>query len=257
MRSIAIVWVSLFLATACVASTDLPEFPFVCTSGDAALRIMPDGAAISFKLSCFDADSEQGMKALEAQAGQIVRIMDEFSIATENAKAFAVTKSEIREEIGEWQKGEIIGYRLEQRFTFRLKGLDTYQKIAQRLVKTDNVVDVSVDFTLTDRGKREQELVQKAIANARENAERIARGAGARLGAVHALSDVDLRDLSRHFLRTTSVGTGAVSRRSASRGRGASVVDTSAVLREISKPSPITLQASIRVLYRIKPGDPS
>ena len=151
MRSIAVVWVSLFLATACVAGTDLPEFPFVCTSGKAALRIMPDGATVSFNLSFFDADSEKGVKALEALARQVVGIMNEFSIAPKNAKAFAVTKDEVREEIGEWREGDIIGYRFEQRFTFKLKGLDTYQKIAQRLVKTDNVVNVSVNFTLADR----------------------------------------------------------------------------------------------------------
>lgn len=257
MRSVATILVSILLATACAGATDLPEFPFVCTSGKAVLKIQPDLATISFDVSIFDADSEQGMKLLEEHSKQIVQIMNEFDVAAENAKASGVNKEEVRKQIGEWQEGEIIGYQFGQHFTFKLKGLDTYQKIAQRLVKTDNVINVRVGFAVTDREQKEQELVQKAIVNARENAARIARGAGAGLGAVHALSDVDLRDLGRHLLYTVASTGSTRSRASGEHGMGGAALDASAIIQQISKPSPITLQASIRVLYRIESADPS
>jgi len=258
MRSVAVLWIALFLVTSGAGATDLPEFPFVCTSGKAELKVMPDKATISFDLSFFDEESTKAMEALEGQAGQIVRLMSEFGITTENASASGVYKEELRKQIGEWQEGEIIGYRFEQHFTFRLQGLETYQKIAQRLAKTDNVVNLHVAFAVTDRAEKEQELVQMAIVNARENAARIARGAGARLGTVHALSDVDLRDMSWYFLDTArSTGGATASRAPTERGMGGAAMDVSTMIEEISKPAPITLQASIRVLYRILPGDPS
>ncbi|MEN6576450.1 MAG: SIMPL domain-containing protein [Phycisphaerales bacterium] len=248
--------VALILAgTPCVYGEDLPGFPFICTAGQAAIEVAPDIATISFSVVHSDSDSERGIKALQEKSRAIVALMDEFSITPDDAHAFAINKEEVREELEGFRQGKITGYEFSRRFTLTLKDLDIWQKLTRRLFETDSVTGVSTHFDVTSRKEKEQELMAFAIADARERAERMAKGAGVRVGAVYALSEADLTSLNSHFLRPSMKSEGPPTQSgSTSRGASAGMADADGVIDAMAKPPMIRLGASIRALFKIEPA---
>ena len=252
----AVVVVALILAgTPCVYGEDLPGFPFICTAGQAAIEVTPDVATISFTVVHSDGDSEAGIKTLQEKSRAIVALLDEFRIPPEDARASDIYKEEIREELGDFRLGKVTGYEFSRRFTLTLRDLSTWQKLTRRLLETDCVSGVGTHFDATSRKEKEQELMVSAIANARERAERMARAAGIRLGAVYALSEADLTNLSSHFLRPSIRSEGPTTARGAMGGMGgtsAGPADADSVIDAMAKAPMIRLSASIHAIYRIE-----
>ncbi len=249
--AIVILW-----GAACASGFDLPEFPFLCTGGQATIQVSPDIATISFYISHSDANSVKGLEALREKSRDIVDLMREFSIAREDGKASDIRKHEVYEDGTIMQPGEVIGYGFSRQFTFRLQNLDSCRKITQKLLEINHVTGVNTEFGVIDRKAKEDELMQQAIANAHQRAQDIARGAGAKVVNVYALSEVDMRTLERHFLNPSVEPRGVITAgRSRANARAGGLPGADDVIAAMSKPPMITLQASIRVLYRIEPGD--
>ena len=242
----------------CASGSVLPEFPFLCTAGQATLQVPPDIVTISFHISHTDANSVKGLEALREKSRDIVGLMKEFSIAPEDSKVSDIHKEEVHEDGTIMQEGKLIGYGFSRQFTFRLQNLDSCRKITQRLLQINHVTDINTEFGVTNRKAKEDELLQQAIANARQRAVSIAKGGGAKVVSVYALSEVDMTSLTSHFLHP-SFESGE--RMPASRSRSGAPAGTPAeadeVIAAISKPPLITLQASIRVLYKIAPDSHS
>ncbi|MBP7053866.1 MAG: SIMPL domain-containing protein [Phycisphaerae bacterium] len=253
MQKAVVVVALILVGTSYVYGEDLPAFPFICTAGQASIEVAPDVATISFSVVHSDSDSERGIKALQEKSRAIVTLMDGFSIAHDDAQAFAINKEEVREELEGFRRGKITGYEFSRRFTLTLKNLDIWQKLTRKLLETDSVTGVSTHFDVTSRKEKEQELMAVAIADARENAERMAKGAGVRVGAVYALSEADLTNLNSHFLRPSMTPEGSPTRGgSITRIATTGLEDADGVIDAIAKPPMIRLGASIRALFRIE-----
>ncbi|MEN6428041.1 MAG: SIMPL domain-containing protein [Phycisphaerales bacterium] len=246
--------VALILAgTPCIHGEDLPGFPFICTAGQAVAEVAPDIATISFAVVHSDSNSEAGIRTLQEKSRAVVALMDEFKIPPEDAQAFGIQKDEVREELEGFRLGKLTGYEFSRRFTFTLRNLDVWQKLTRRLFETDSVTGVSTHFDVTSRKEKEQELMTSAIADARANAERMAQGAGMRLGTVYALSEADLTTLNQHFLRPPMKSEGGTTG-GRSRGASAGAADADGVIDAMAKPPMIRLGASIRALFKIEPA---
>lgn len=250
----AVAVVALILAgTSCIYGEDLPGFPFICTAGQAVVEVTPDVATIEFTVVHSDGNSEAGMKILQEKSRAIVALMNEFKIPPEDAQAFGVQKDEVREELEGFRLGKVTGYEFSRRFTFTLRNLDLWQSLTRKLFETDSVTGVNTHFDVTSRKEKEQELMASAIADARASAERMAKGAGVRLGAVYALSEADLTTLNNYFLRP-SMNSQAPTTAGKSRGASAGVVDADGVIDAMGKPPTIRLSASIRAIFKIEPA---
>jgi len=256
MAKITTVVVLVLWGAAGAIGSALPEFPFLCTAGEATLQVPPDVATISFEVTDSDPNSVEGLEGLLEKSREIVDLIKEFHIAPEDSKASDIQKYEVHEDSTIMQEGKLIGYEFRRKFSFRLRNLDSCRQITQKLLRINHVNSINTAFSVTDRKAKEEELMQQAIANARQRAEAIAKGAGAKVVSVYALSEVDMRALDSYFLNP-SVGSRGVtgSGRSRADGQDAGFAEADEIIEAMSKPSPITLRASIRVLYKIEPQE--
>ncbi len=256
MTRAASAMVLVLWAAAGAGGSTLPEFPFLCTAGEATLQVPPDIGTVSCRITHTEADSEKGLAALREKSKGMVALMKEFSIAPEDSKASDIQKHEVYEGGDLTHEPKLVGYGFWREFTFQFRDLDLCRKVAQRLLQIDYVSDVKTVFDVTGRKAKEEELMQQAIAHARQRAEAIAKGGGAKVVSVYALSEVELRALDSCFLSPSLQTYGpTASGRGRADDQATGLAQADAVLDTISKPSPITLRASIRVLYKIEPQE--
>ncbi len=232
----------------------LPEFPFLCTAGQATLQVPPDSVTLSFDIHHTDANSVKGLEARREKSREIVGLMKEFNIAREDSKVSDIHKNEVHEDGTIMQEGKLIGYEFSRQFTFRLRNLDSCRKITQSLLQINHVTGINTEFGVTNRKAKEDELMQQAIANARQRAESIAKGGGAKVVSVYALSEVSMTSLTSYFLNPSfGGGESTTASRSRSGAPAGTPAEADEVIAAMSKPPMITLQASIGVLYKIEP----
>jgi uncharacterized protein YggE len=102
---------------------------------------------------------------------------------------------------------------------------------------------VWIQFDRENRAEIEEDLISKATQDARRQAELMARGAGANLGPVFALSQVSLDNVwsrfgvpsAPRFLRPS-----------------ASAFGTPRAPKQLFVPSTVTFQASVNALYELR-----
>ncbi len=175
-------------------ASPLPDFPFVFARGHARLDVAPDIGTLTFKVYARHADLTKATAVVQDRSEQLLTSLSERKIAQRDIVAYEISKDVVRER--EKEEPKIVGYEVTRRFSVTLRDLKNCEPLVKALLAMENVIDVSATFDRTDRKKIEAELIAKAGQNAREEAEHMARGLGAQLGPVFAISDRGFADLA-------------------------------------------------------------
>lgn len=220
-----------------VDASQLPEFPFVFSEGDATTEVKPDIAVITFSVKEFNGVSAAALEVVEAQSVKLIALFDEMKIAREDIIAYEIDKRAVRER-KDYQRLKILGYDFSRPFSVTLRDVSHYEQFVKRLLSLKNVVDISAAFDRTDRKKIEANLVAEASRKAKDSAMLLAKGFGARLGPVFAISQQGFKALGVKF------GVAGDNRYSAFR---------SAREKEILfVPSTITLETTVAAIFRLQ-----
>ena len=189
---------SMVVASSAYASL-LPEFPFVFAQGRAEAEHAPDKAVVRFRVKAFDATPSNALAVVRARSKDLVAFFAKHKIQKENIEAYEIDKDVVRDRENR-EELKILGYEVTQRFSVTLLALETYEPIAKKLMAMENVESIRTEFDRTDRKQIETELALKASADAREQAENLAKGFGKELGDVFAISQQGFSIVSDVFV---------------------------------------------------------
>ncbi len=197
MKKIIATFVVAITVTMGVAE-DLPTFPFVFVTGDASTQLAPETAYVSFSLKVFDKTSTNAINLITQRSKDVLTFLAEQKIKNEDMTACEIEKDEVRDR-KENQPPEILGYDVRRRIGVTIRDLATFDPIVQRLLATDNLVDIQVSFDRNDRQKLQEDLLAKAGRNAREQADKLAKSFGTEVASVFSISQRGFGHLGKEF----------------------------------------------------------
>ena len=176
-----------------VHASNLPDYPFIHTSGEAMQRIVPDLGEIDFDISAYDADPALAVALVATRAEQVRALLA-------SADPEAVTEiHNMRKEMRKPEPGEASGaqaYDIRSSVHIAVNDLGKWRAIMQGLLDMPNIDHMATTFGRKDREQTEQELSAAAVKDARRRADAIAAGFGKKAGAVTAVTSGQLRNLT-------------------------------------------------------------
>lgn len=234
-----IVLLAVFTLAPLAGASQLPDYPFIHTSGSAQRYFLPDAGAVDFEISASDSDPEAARARVDQQIAAISALVEAQGLVAEDVQIRGVRK-EIR-------KGDpnAVGapiYDLRCNVHINVRTLAKWRDVVGPLIDMPNLTSFYTEFSSSEREKIEGELIAMAVKDARRRADAIAEGLGKKVGAVAAVSNGALRNLG------SAMGLVPADFRSGGGGNSASPVDKANVLNiEIMK-----MAQPVDVVFRIK-----
>ena len=181
----------LVFSLACVIKCDddiLP--PLLTVTGTGESKAQPDEVSVTVGIQLRDKSVEQVSNATDSRSAAIISYLLSNGVAEKDVQTSYVTLQPYYSYQSS-QAGQLDPdyYTATKSITFSLKDLSTYDQIMTGLYDAGiNSVD-DVTFKVTDIEDSRQEARTKAIANAKQIAEILADGLGAKITGVYSISD--------------------------------------------------------------------
>ncbi len=135
----ALILSSLVLLTSVVQATDLPQMPFLVTSGKSEIDIKPTEATIKFRVFIFNKNAEQGLEAFTLKSLKLKQFFTKYKIKRNCVEAEELEKDIVRERSKSGRCGDVIGYEFERDYSVKLVDLSLYSSFITELYKIPNV----------------------------------------------------------------------------------------------------------------------
>lgn len=187
-----IVLLVAFALAPLAGAAQLPEYPFIHTSGSAQRYFLPDVGAVDFELSASDTDADAARAAVDRQIAVISALVEAQGLSVDDVQIRAVRK-DIRKADANVVTAPI--YDVRCTIHLNVRALDKWRDIVSPLLDMPNVTGFYTEFSSTEREKIEGELIAMAVKDARRRADAIADGLGKKVGSVAAVSNGALRNL--------------------------------------------------------------
>lgn len=220
-------------------ASQLPDYPFVHTTGIAYVRVTPDIGEINFDVSISDVDAEVALTIAMARVAEIKSLAAEQDVREGDIFIRDLKKEIKRDAAGSNTAGPT--YQLSYSIFIKIRDLKNWQAIMSPLLKLNNIDKVEVSFDSTVRDKIELDLSIEAAKDAQRKASGLVSSFGKHLGAVTAMSEGKLKNLS--------AAIGLVSENSTFHTE---VERRQAVGENLFVVPPLKLQSSVDVIFRIK-----
>ena len=159
-------------------------------TGTGEIKLEPDEAVISIGVSLRDPDLEKVSQEIEKRAAAIIAILKEKEVLSKNIQSSFATLSPVYiSSVNDTVETTPDYYNAEKGMNFVLKNLSHYDEIMLSLYKAGlNRID-SVIFRVSNMEKHKSKVRQLAIKNAKEIANSLAEGFGARTGRIYTMSE--------------------------------------------------------------------
>jgi uncharacterized protein YggE len=165
-------------------ASNLPDYPFIHTSGEGFAMILPDMGEIDFDITAFNADPAVAVAVVAERAAQVQALM----VDGESSAAMRDMRKEMRAAEAD--------YAVRSSVHIVVRDLSKWRSLMQALLAMPNLDHLSTTFGRTDREKAELELTANAVKDAQRRAEAMAAGFDKKVGAVSAISSGQLRNLT-------------------------------------------------------------
>lgn len=228
----------LILASAALSASPLPDFPFINVTGEASLEVEPDKAELRFMIRSTASTAEIATETVYKQGRELLAFLKEKGITERDIDASQINKDALYKD---YNDRTITGYEASQPVRVTLNSLEAYPAVMDYLFRQPHIFSIRSSFDTSKRDDAELELTMKAGQHATNQATNLAKALGVKLGNVQAITDSgNFNTLSNEFgFADSAVSFGALRKASAE-------ADT------LVLPRYITLQKSVKVIYRIK-----
>ncbi|BBB64217.1 hypothetical protein UNDKW_5944 (plasmid) [Undibacterium sp. KW1] len=220
-------------------ASQLPDYPFIHSTGIAYIQVNPDFGEINFDVNVSDIDSEKALSIAMARVSEIKSIVAMQGIQEEDM-IIRDARKEMKKDVANPNTAEPI-YQLSYRVVLKIRDLKNWQAIMFSLLKLSNIDKVETSFDSTLRDQIELDLSIEAAKDAQRKASGLLSAYGKRLGAVTAITEGKLKNLS------TAIGL--VSEKSTSYSE---VERRKAIGEDLFSIPPLKLRSAVDVIFRIK-----
>jgi uncharacterized protein YggE len=234
----SILLAALLFAPLAVFASELPAYPFIHVTGNAAQYVIPDVGELDFEVVASDTDPAAARTIVETRVTEIQALLQEQGLAADD-----VTVRDTRQTIrkGEGTPAEPV-YQIRTAVHVIVSDLTKWMNVAGALLAKPNLDNFMIDFSPRDREAVETALTNEAIKDARKRADAIAAGFGRKLGPVSGVSTGALKNL------TNAMGLLAADVRVNSRSSTAMRVEKVDIVNIV----PMRYSQSVDIIFRIK-----
>lgn len=171
-----------------IFAKNLPDFPFVVTTGSAERSVKPDIATIRILVLVFHKDSAVALQQVAETSSKLTSLLRQLKIPL-NALEASDLEKEVKRQRGEsYDDLQVFGYEMSRTFTLQLTQLEHYPELADELLKLNHISGLYTRFDSSLREQLEAELVIAAAKDAAKQAERMAQSLGNKIHSVYAMS---------------------------------------------------------------------
>ncbi len=199
----------LLVLPACLrADGGLPTQPYIYVVGNAEIEKPADMVTLSFNVAALDPDQSKANKNVQAQANKVFALLKGAKIEDKDVRASGLkSEAEYEESEGSSRKrGKLTGYRVTRPFEVVVRDIANFPKLVDDLLALKVEKFYEVQEGLSSRKEVEAQIWEKAIANARANADTTAKAAGVRVDSIFAISPVNFPEIERAIFVGGSMG---------------------------------------------------
>jgi uncharacterized protein YggE len=172
----------------------LPSQPYIYVQGKAEIEKPANTVALRFNLVARNADQAKANQQVQSNAAKILGLLNARKIAQNDVIAADLT-SEPEYEAGDEtdsprKRGKLVGYKVTRDFNVKVKDVTAFSKIVNELLAIGGIEFSGIQAELSNEKQIQSEVWEKAIADAREQAEKTVKAAGMKIDSVFALSPI-------------------------------------------------------------------
>ena len=193
MKSIVL---ALLMSALPALADGLPTQPYIYVQGEAEEERKADVVNLSFKLAATDPDVSKANRAVQAQAQKVFALLKTTGLAEGDTIAAELeSEREYEEDSETGKRGKLMGYRVSRDFSVKVFDLSKFPKLVDDLLALKISEFNSIDESFTKADEMKDAVIEKALANARSRADKIAKASGTKLESVWAVSPVAFPDI--------------------------------------------------------------
>lgn len=172
-----------------LAQGGLPDKPYIYVEGKAATEKPADIVTLRFEVVVRNPDQAKANQEVQAKASKILSLLKERKIAENDVIANDVkAEPEFEEDNAGRKTGKLIGYTVTRDFLVKVRDLPAFPKLVDELIGLTGVKFSELEAGLTREKEIQEEIWDKALLNAREQADKTAKVMGVKIDSVFAIS---------------------------------------------------------------------
>ena len=242
----------LMVPVAAFAQGGLPNQPYIYVAGRAEIEKPADMVKLRFELVGHASDVQKANADVQARANKIFVLLKGRKIADNDVIAGDLSSSEeFEKEENSKKRGKLIGYTATRSFSVDVRDFTIFPKVVDNIIAVGGVEFRGIFGELAKQKEIENEGWDKALANAREQAEKTVKQMNMKIDAVFAISPVPVAEItSMMFPKEGDVSTASAER----------VIVTGSNIPTGEEPSseyhipPISITRIVHVIYLISPA---
>lgn len=236
-----------------LAQGGLPDKPYVYVEGKAEIEKPTDMVTLRFELVARNPDQAKANQEVQTKANKVFALLKERKIAETDVIASDIKSEPQFEKSEDGRKNDkVIGYSVTRTFAVKVRDVQAFATIVDELLTIAGIELSGVEAGLTKEKEIRAEIFEKALGDAREQAEKSLKPMEMKIDSVFAVSPVAFSQI-RDSIFGSDI-SGATTERVVVTGN---YIPTGEI-RGIRVPSqyrmaPLTVREGIHVIYLISP----
>jgi uncharacterized protein len=204
----------LILPISVFADGGLPDKPYVYVMGKAETEKPADMVELHVDVVVRGPDDAKVNQDVQAKANKIFAMFDSRKVPSEDVIAETLEsepKFEYRDNPPP-NRGRLIGYSVTRPFHVRIRDVKAFPKLVDELLAIGGVEFALIQGALSEQKEIQDQMSEKALANARERADKMLKPLGQKIDSVFAISPVQFPQIQGDIFSPAErvVVTGAV-----------------------------------------------
>jgi uncharacterized protein YggE len=172
------------------AGGGLPDKPYIYVQGKVDFEKDPDMVTIFCNVVAHNPDVAKANQEVQAKATKVLGMCDENKIAKKDVAAQDIRSEPDYEENakGEKNRYKILGYAVSRSINVTIRNLSIFPKLVDDLFNLGGVEVSRVESGLSTQAQVEEEAWDKALADARQRADKTLKAVGMKIDSVFAVS---------------------------------------------------------------------
>jgi len=183
------------------AEGGLPDKPYIYVQGKAEVKKTADVVTMRFDLVGRATDQPKANADVQSKANRIFALLKERKIADNDVIAEDLRSEPEYEQDDNYSRGhgKLIGYKVTRPFEIKVRDVAAFPKLADELIGVEGVEFSGIDGGLNKEKEIEPEVWQKALGNAREQAEKTLKPLNMKIDSVFAILPVSFPEIQRNI----------------------------------------------------------
>ena len=237
----------LMLPIAVFAEGGLPDKPYIYVEGSAEIQKSADMVTFRFDVVGRASDQPKANQEVQTKANKVFELVKNAKIADNDLIAEDLRSEPEFEQEENYSRGrgKLIGYKVIRPFQIKVRDVAAFPKLADDLINIQGVEFSGIEGGLQKQKELENEIWEKALADARQRADKTLKAMNMKIDSVFAVSPVGFLEIENRIFGAENITYLGV--RAAKVGLPASTGAQYQV-------APIKVSQSVHVIYLISPA---